>query len=318
MQLALRNKEDVLVQQALGRIQRAQMLGKHNVKLSKPEIEALERKRRQDEAQSTQVMSASRQADRRRSSGQLKSAGKESKPGKRRSAGLGSTFERTYASDGRAATPPGIMAPGPDGRPIHTPIGYYPPASNQASGSRRSRSGSRSGSSASLQQPTPPLPSSQYWSPQPRYPSEFDYTPPPSAARNSPSLRRLPDDPQWNPRPRSASSNQPYPEGPQYYQQYSPPAVPNSNQGRRIVSVPAEIQHPSLRRPMAMSSAHTGTSEPTLQRRAHSGGQYDYRVHPDESEEDDEDYGVQVDVSPYSYGYEVRRGHEAVRPRQPR
>ncbi|KAL8842458.1 MAG: hypothetical protein Q9176_002610 [Flavoplaca citrina] len=110
MQLTLRNKEDLLVQQALGRIQRAQMLGKRNVKLSKPEVEALERKRRHDEAQSTQVKAVSRQADRRRSSGQLKSAAKDSKPGKRRSAGIGSAFERTYASDGRAATPPGIMS----------------------------------------------------------------------------------------------------------------------------------------------------------------------------------------------------------------
>ncbi|KAI4286261.1 MAG: hypothetical protein L6R38_000027 [Xanthoria sp. 2 TBL-2021] len=318
MQLALRNKADLLLQQALGRIQRAQMLGKHNVKLSKPEIEALERKRRQDESQTTQDKPGSRQADRRRSSSQLNSSAKESIPGKRRSAGMGSNFERTYASDGRAATPPGIMVPGPDGRPIHTPIGYHPLASNQAPGSRGSRSGSRSGSSASLQQSTPPLPSSQYWSPQPRYPSEFQHTPPPPPARNSPSLRRLPDDPQWNPRPRSASSNQPYPGDLQYYQQYSPPPVPNSSQGRRIVSVPAEIQHPSLRRPMAMSSAHIGSSEPTLQRRAHSGGQYNHRVDAEESDDDDENYGVQVDVSPYPYGYEVRRGHEQARPRQPR
>ncbi|KAL9043150.1 MAG: hypothetical protein Q9180_000086 [Flavoplaca navasiana] len=318
MQLALRNKEDLLVQQALGRIQRAQMLGKRNVKLSKPEVEALERKRRYDEAQSTQVKAVSRQADRRRSSGQLKSAAKDSKPGKRRSAGIGSAFERTYASDGRAATPPGIMVPGPDGRLIHTPIGYYAPASNQAPGSRGSRSGSRSGSSTSLQQTTPPLPQSQYWSPQPRYPSEFEHALPSPAARYSPSLRRLPDDPQWNPRPRSASSNQSYPGDPQYYQQHSPPQVSSPNQGRRIVSVPAEIQHSSHRRPMVMPSAHAGTSEPTFQRRAHSGRQYNYRNNPEESDDDDEDYGVQVNVSPYPYGYVGRKGPEQARPMQPR
>ncbi|KAL8895934.1 MAG: hypothetical protein Q9192_003363 [Flavoplaca navasiana] len=318
MQLALRDKEDLLVQQALGRIQRAQMLGKRNVKLSKPEVEALERKRRYDEAQSTQVKAVSRQADRRRSSGQLKSAAKDSKPGKRRSAGIGSAFERTYASDGRAATPPGIMVPGPDGRPIHTPISYYAPASNQALGSRGSRSGSRSGSSTSLQQTTPPLHQSQYWSPQPRYPSEFEHALPSPAARYSPSLRRLPDDPQWNPRPRSASSNQSYPGDPQYYQQHSPPQVSSPNQGRRIVSVPAEIQHSSHRRPMVMPSAHAGTSEPTLQRRVHSGRQYNYRNNPEESDDDDEDYGVQVNVSPYPYGYEGRRGPEQARPMQPR
>ncbi|KAI4223839.1 MAG: hypothetical protein L6R36_005119 [Xanthoria steineri] len=322
MQLALRNKEDLLLQQALVRIQRAQMLGKHNVKLSKPEIEALERKRRLDEAQSTQDKPGSQQGDRRRSSGQLKTSAKESKAGKSRTAGTGLNFERAYASDGRAATPPGFMLPGSDGRPVHTPIGYYPLASNQAPGSRGSRSGSRSGSSASLQHSTPPLPVSQYWSPQPRYPSEFEQTPPPPPpARNSPSLRRLPDDPHWNPRPRSASSNQSYPGDLQYYQQYSPPAVSDPSQGRRVVSVPADIQHPSLRRPMAMPSAHTVLSGPTLQRRALSGGQYNHRVDPEDSDDDDDDdenYGVQVDVSPYPYGYEARRGHEQARPRQPR
>ncbi|KAL9634390.1 MAG: hypothetical protein Q9204_003024 [Flavoplaca sp. TL-2023a] len=318
MQLALRNKEDLLVQQALGRIQRAQMLGKRNVKLSKPEVEALERKRRYDEAQSTQVKAVSRQANQRRSSGQLKSAAKDSKPGKRRSAGIGSAFERTYASDGRAATPPGIMVPGPDGRPIHTPIGYYAPASSQAPGSRGSRSGSRSGSSTSLQQTTPLLPQSQYWSPQPRYPSEFEHALRSPAARYSPSLRRLPDDPQWNPRPRSASSNQSYPGDPQNYQQHSPSQVSSPNQGRRIVSVPAEMQHSSHRRPMVMPSAHAGTSEPTLQRRAHSGRQYNYRDNPEESDDDDEGYGVPVNVSPYPYGYEDRRGPEQARPMQPR
>ena len=42
-----------LAQHALGRIRRAQMLGKHNIKLSNLEIEALEGLRRQDEAKST-------------------------------------------------------------------------------------------------------------------------------------------------------------------------------------------------------------------------------------------------------------------------
>ncbi|KAL8857035.1 MAG: hypothetical protein Q9178_006440 [Gyalolechia marmorata] len=124
MQFTLRNKEGLLVQQALGRIQRAQMLGKRNVKLSQPEIEALEGKRRQDEATNTQINVGSRQADRRRSSGQLKLAAKEPNPGKRKSVGIGANFERIHTSDGRTGTPPGIMVPGPDGRPSRVSIRF--------------------------------------------------------------------------------------------------------------------------------------------------------------------------------------------------
>ncbi|KAL8767458.1 MAG: hypothetical protein Q9209_006044 [Squamulea sp. 1 TL-2023] len=318
MQLALRNKEDILLQQALERIQRAQILGKRNVKLSQQEIEALEHKRRQDEARSTQVISGSPQAKRRRSSSQLKSATREFKLDARKSAGIGPNIERPYVSDERAGTLPSIMVPGPDGRPVHTPIGYYPVLTHQTPGSWGSRSGSRSGSSTNLPQLTPSLTSSQYWSPQPRHAPEIDHTPPLSAVRNSPSLRRLPDDPQWNPRPRSASSNQPSQVEQQYYKQYPPPAVSSVSQGRRIVSVPVEIQHPSLRRPIPISSAHTASPEPSLQRRAHSRGQQDHPVDTEKFEEEEEDYGVQVDVLPCSQGYGLRRGPEQVRPRAPR
>ncbi|KAL8821582.1 MAG: hypothetical protein Q9223_000426 [Gallowayella weberi] len=326
MQLALRNKEDRLVEQALERIQRAQMLGKLNVELSQPEIEALERKRRQDEARGTRAASGSRHADRQRSSGQLKLAAKELKPGKRRSVGKGSTYEGNHPSNRTAGTSPGIMVPGPDGRLSHTPLGYYPPTTNQTPAIRGSRSGSRSGSSANLQQSASPISRSQYWSQQPRYPSDLEHTPPSPASRNSPSLRRLPDDPRWNPRPRSASSNQPYPPADQYYyQQYSSPPLPTSGQGRRIVSGPAEIQYPSLRRPLPTPSTHAALSEPSLQRRAHSREQHGHSGDAEDSDDEDDDdnniYGVQVDVLPHPYGYEVSRGPEpwpGVRPRPPR
>ncbi|KAJ6155062.1 hypothetical protein N7470_005628 [Penicillium chermesinum] len=49
VQLAMRDKEDQLVETALERIRRAQMLGKKNVKLSKRELEALERRRQTNE-----------------------------------------------------------------------------------------------------------------------------------------------------------------------------------------------------------------------------------------------------------------------------
>ncbi|KAI4160506.1 MAG: hypothetical protein L6R39_000212 [Caloplaca ligustica] len=322
MQLALRNKEDLLVQQALERIRRAQILGKRNVRLTQPEIDALERKRRQDEANRTRIVPGSKQVNKRRSSSQLQLAGKDSKAGKRKSAGLSPTLERGYALEGRAATPPGKHGPGPDGRPIYAPMGYYPPTANLPSSSRGSRPGSRTGSSANLQQPTPALPSNQYWSGQPRHAPGYDHAPP------SPSMRRLPDDPHWDPRPRSASANYQYPADPQYHQPYPslpPPNSPPYSQGRRIVSGPAEVQYPSIsRRAVPMSSAHAASSDPSLPRQAYGSGTRHQGeegwASEEETDDDGEDYGVQVDVLPSEHGYEVRRGLEprsGARPKKP-
>ncbi|KAL8954060.1 MAG: hypothetical protein Q9222_000117 [Ikaeria aurantiellina] len=331
MQVVLRNKEDQLVQQAMERIRRAQMLGKRNVELSEQEIEALERNRRQDRTKhvSARGDSGPKQTDRRRSSGQLRSGAKEPKPGKRRSVGLSPTMEFSRNSDERAATPPGFLVPGRDGRLVYAPVGYYPPTIDPVSSGRGSRSGSRSGSSANLQQSSPPLPSNQYWAPQPRYPQESDYLPPLPASRASPIMRRLPDDPHWNPRPRSASSNQSYPLGPQYYQQIpsSPPpasATEHYSQGRRIVSGPADVPYPISRKPLPMSSAQAASSEPTLSRRDNPGGTFhDENLSggetDDDDDDDDNDYGVQVHVSPDMYGHNVRRGPEppsGIRPRR--
>lgn len=323
MQVALRNKEDLLLEQALDRIHRAQMMGKQNVKLSKPELRALELKRKTDESKQSRNTSGSTQADRRRSSGQLKLTAKESKAVKRKSVGIGLPSERTQAMDRRTSTPPGIIAPGPDGRPMHTPIGYYPLSSNVASGNRDSRTGSRSGSSVNLQHSSPPLPSNQYWSPQPRHPSHPDYAPPSPGPRNSPILRRLPDDPYWNPRPRSSSSNQPYPPDSLYHQPYPPyPTLTPSqySQGRRIVSGPAELHSPLHRRPPTLHSNYVASSDPVIPRRTHVGEQYQDDSLSAEGTDDGEDDGVQVDVRSNEYGYEIRRETETrsdIRPRKP-
>ncbi|KAF7712237.1 Uncharacterized protein PECH_003788 [Penicillium ucsense] len=54
VQLAMRDKEDHLVDQALERIRRAQLLGRKNVRLSQRELDALERRRQQtDEGRSS-------------------------------------------------------------------------------------------------------------------------------------------------------------------------------------------------------------------------------------------------------------------------
>ncbi|KAL9587365.1 MAG: hypothetical protein Q9212_000292 [Teloschistes hypoglaucus] len=323
LQVALRKKEDLLLEQALERIRRAQIMGKQNVKLSKPELRALEQKRKTDEFKRARTTSGSTQADRRRSSGQLKATAKESKPVKRKNVGNGPPPERAQDMDRRTSTPPGIIVPGADGRPIHAPIGYYPFSSNVASSNRDSRSGSRSGSSANLQHSSPPLPPDQYWSPQPRYSQHADYAPPSPRSRNSPVLRRLPDDPNWNPRPRSSSSNQPYPPDSYYHQPY--PSYPNLtpsqySQGRRIVSGPAELRGPHHRRPPPLPSNYAASSDPALPHRTHAGEQYQDHDLSTEETDDGEDDGVQVDVRSDEYGYEIRTGTEIrsdIRPRKP-
>ncbi|KAL8656654.1 MAG: hypothetical protein Q9210_000086 [Variospora velana] len=315
MQLALRNKEDLLVQHALERIRRAQLLGKRNVKLTQSEIDALARKQRQDDAKRSQVGSGLQKAKQRQSSSQLQLGGKDSKPARRRGSMLAQSEERPYNSGGRVATPPGIIVPGPDGHLMHTAIGYYPPPSSSPSSSRDSGSGSRSGSSANLPQSTPPLASGQYWSGKARYPSESHYALQSPTARYSPLMRRLPDDPHWNPRPRSASSNHQFsPES--YYQTLYPspsPVSSQNNQGRRIVSGPAEMRYPSLnRRPVPIPAANAVSSDPALPRTARHGEPYDESsASSEETDDDDGDYGVQVHFPANEYGYEERRGVES-------
>ncbi|KAK3168022.1 hypothetical protein OEA41_004468 [Lepraria neglecta] len=146
MQLALRDKEELLVQKALERIHRAQMLGKTNVKLTQPELDALQRKRRKELAAKDQAPRRSsaldlKGTDRRRSSGQSSGASKDQKPGKRKSKGYFSGYDGESSSSSRRATPPGILVPGATGVPAFSPLGHYPPTT--APQGRSSGSGSR-------------------------------------------------------------------------------------------------------------------------------------------------------------------------------
>ncbi len=317
MQIALRDKEELLVQKALERIRRAQMLGKKNVTLTQPELDALERKRRKDQAsreQTNRRSSASdqRSSDKRRSSGQSSGTPKDKRSGKRSSKGYFPAYDGDSSSSSRRATPPGILVPGQTGAPAFSPLGYYPPTT--APQTKSPRSGSRSASSHNLAQASPPLPSSGKH----RYSSGGE----PSPAPRSPlSSRRLPDDPNWEPRSRSSSTaSAPYPLDPYYYQAYSPPLpqVPAQYaQGRRIVSNPqSDVRYPRIR-----AGPQARTSEPSLLRREHSGhatpsvsGSEDGT----ESDDDDGNEGVQVDVVPYGQGYGITMRPESSAMERPR
>ena len=308
MQLALRDKEEQLVHKALERIRRAQVLGRTNVELTQPEIDALARKRRKDEATRKAPLLSSKATDRRRSSGQL-SETKEQKPSNRRIRTPLSMYENDeFLSSGRA-TPPGILFSGPDGNPSYQPFERYSSA-NPNQYNRSSRSGSRSASSHSQPQSTPPLPSSQLRRPKGRYFSVPEASQPPPTFPQNTLPRRLPDDPNWIPRPTSSSSNP--------TQTYSPPPRPVPSR-RRIVSSTPELQYVGSRRGDSSPMPYD-TSESPRMHREHSGhGGDDYlRNHDDTEDDDDDDYGVQVDVVPHRAGYDinVRPDGTVARPRR--
>ena len=306
MQLALRDKEELLVQKALQRIRRAQMLGKTNVKLTQPELDALQRKGRKDQILEEQLAgksssSRSRVIERRRSSGQSSSASKDQTSGKRKSKRYFSGYEGESSSGSRRATPPGILAPGSTGVPAFSPLGYYPPSTIPQGKSLGSSS--RSASSHSLARDSPPIPRSG----KQRYSSGPDAPQASHKPRSLLSSRSLPDDPNWTPRSRSSSSaTQAYPADAYSYQVHSPP-IPQMpahySQGRRIVSSP----QPDLHYPRIRGESHAHPSESSLQR-----GEPANRVTPnitdsedDTDSDDDGDDGVQVNVVSYGSGYGV-------------
>ena len=320
MQLALRDKEEMLVQRALERIRRAQMLGKTNVKLTQPEIDALERKRRKEQSKPNGTDSPSRGADRRRSSGYLGFTTKNDKKlGKRNSKDLVPRYSKSGLSSPARVTSPGTIVPGSDGNPSHVPFAYYPPSGSAPPG-RSSRSGSRSTSSHNLQQLSSLLPPNISHPRQRRYVSVPESSQPPSSSRSPTLPRRLPDDPNWIPRPRSASSNQTYPNEPFQYQTHSPPLPQMSvqyTQGRRNVSGPPEIQYSSVRRVLPPARSYAASSDSSLLRQEHieevppeaTASEDDSDYDDDDDDDDVENSGVQVDVVPYEGGgYGISNG----------
>ncbi|KAK2768846.1 hypothetical protein FQN54_000706 [Arachnomyces sp. PD_36] len=250
MQLAMRDKEDTLVEKALERIRRAQMLGKTNVKLSKRELEALEKKRRQSAMGSQRKKENSTRPaveSPRRNTGERVAAGTASK----------TKTERQRASRASISE--------------HRPVpNYYQPPNEAFTPPTRSRAstleyyGSPVRPSSSSSQARPRTPTTQSLRPQqlnasPRYqqqlyqnfnppldvrysvqrggapmpydmqyqnaPQSATYQQPPRfypvpegsqsrrasiSSRNPPQPRALPDDPVWAPPPRSSTSLVPY------------------------------------------------------------------------------------------------------------
>ncbi|MCJ1471867.1 hypothetical protein MMC13_000508 [Lambiella insularis] len=312
MQLALRDKEEVLVQRAMERIRRAQLLGKTNVKLTPPERDALERKFQNDAAKAKRPTLKTKSSGERRSSG--RSSGSQSvvplTAGRRKSrSGLGGTSNERQFHNIEQAGPPGFLVAGPDGRPIYAPFGYYPPSPVSPYGPS-SHPGSRTGSTHSLQH-TPPLPQAQTRGSQKRYFSVPEQqVQSSSGSRGTSSPRPLPDDPDWQPRARS-TSNLAYPADLHRYAAYSPPLpqIPSQYaQPRRNVSGPPQVGYPGLK--TDAQRPYGAISDPSFLRREYSGeGDQQGTSSEDDLEDDDEEgQGVHVDVVSYGQGYSVDAG----------
>ncbi|KAJ5678626.1 hypothetical protein N7462_006870 [Penicillium macrosclerotiorum] len=162
VQLAMRDKEDQLVEKALERIRRAQMLGKKNVRLSQRELDALERKRQQTDNPSGNKRSqpAGNTANSRPTSSR-RSGAPEPQPGPYPSfaaeAGWGAPHGRpTSSSSARPRTPTmQSLRPQQSNSPLRP---AYPPFSDRPSSNGRPQS---------MQQPiySRPLPDDPHWAP---------------------------------------------------------------------------------------------------------------------------------------------------------
>ncbi|KAI9818198.1 MAG: hypothetical protein M1827_000823 [Pycnora praestabilis] len=313
MQLALKDKEEVLVQKAMERIRRAQLKGKSNVNLTRQELDALERKRQRAQ------IAAARQGKESRSSSSS-SNNKRRKPdrisvplpiappesSRRRSRRSSPGYEGDSPPYTSGAAPPGFLVPGPGGASTYAPLGYYASPTAHPS-ALPSYPQPRSASSQTQQQRSPPQPQYQHQSQQNRYFSvpeggQPSQRPENYSSRSSPSSRQLPDDVEWTPpsRSRSSSSAQRYPLDPFQYQTYSPPIpqIPAQYlQDRRSVSGSPDTLYSSGRR--APPSAYTerakvpaSSSDPALNRRRPLA----QTASDETSSEDDGNSGVQVEV----------------------
>ena len=207
-QLAYRDKEDQLVQIALDRIQRAQALGERNVRLTKPELDALERKRRKNHAIGRNTAYSERSFS-PSSVNQRNSATVGSRSSKRRTMPNKSGFSYSGSStQGKPVSQARPASPRHENQEDKTAENLRSPQLEPYDLSTQPRMRSINSHSSLYQNPPPTTTRSR--DRQKRYfsvPKGFGSSP---AAEGPPLPRRLPDDPQWIPRARSASSNQPF------------------------------------------------------------------------------------------------------------
>jgi PRA1 family protein 1 len=307
-QIALRDKEEALVQSALARIRRAQERGKREVKLNPEEVAALERRRKR--------MQSSATSKPRKGSASSGGSGNEKKrrsdralvtipivsPEPRRP----SDKHRDYSPLRNSPGGPGMVVEGADGVLSYAPIGQYPPAARSSPIRPRSSTSLSQGP-----QHTPP----PYLSDHPQARHYSDEIRPTSSGAN-PRLP-LPHEEGWEPSSRRSSvSSQGYSRDPFDYQTSSgyPPSLSAGYMqasGRRNVSGPPQVSYSSVRRspPVGTTSSSSkmrynvaaSSSDPNLHRRRAEDevpDSQDSRSSSDEDDDESDDLGNGVSVEP--------------------
>jgi hypothetical protein len=304
-QIALRDKEEALVQSALTRIRRAQERGKKEVKLNPEELAALERRRKRMQSVATSkprkvsASSGGSGSERKRRSDRALVTVPIISPEPRRQ----SDRHRDHSPPRTSSGGPGMVLEGADGALSYAPIGHYPPATRSSPTRPRS-------STSQSQQPPPPHISDH---PQGRHYSEEIR---PTSSGPSPRLP-LPHEEGWEPSSRrSSSSSQGYSRDPFDYQTSSgyPSALSAGYMqasGRRNVSGPPQVSYSNVRRspPVGTTSSSSkmrynvaaSSSDPNLgRRRADDEGRdsLDSRSSSEGDDDESDDLGNGVSVEP--------------------
>jgi PRA1 family protein 1 len=321
LQVALRDKEEALVQSALARIRRAQERGKREVKLNQDELDALEKRRKRMQAAST----ASKERKGSASSGGSGSERRRRNDRHLVTVPIGEPTSRKRAKSMRrdeaapsTSNPPGMLIEGPDGV-TYAPLGYYPP---QAGSSRNSPTRPRSATSQQLRGPPP-----QYG---PGFSRHFSEGNRPVSSSSNSSRRPLPDEEDWVPSRRSSGSSQSHGVDPFDYQVSSdtPPPIPqkykqsSEQSSRRVASGPPEVIYSTVRRNPPTNIPYPAAvrpSEPDSRKRSRRKDPYADELGDDassssaEDESDDLGNGVQVFVEERETEREKDRDRERER-----
>ncbi|KKY27032.1 putative copii vesicles protein [Phaeomoniella chlamydospora] len=329
MQLMLREKEDYLVERALERIRRAQMLGKTNVKLSRQEMDALDALDRK-----TKLTAGPRPRGKKSSSSKAPPETKKKGRGDkftnnsprlaaiepRKASGRSSLGTRSETQIPYPISP--AEAYGNNGALMH---GYYPPPAVRPSSSS-SGPNSRNASSQSLRQQQQSAPPAQFQYPYMqggRYYAvpEASRMRRPSSSSSRASSRPDPTDPSWEPRNRSSSNVLPYPLEPPQYQAYHGQPVPQyydprdprfAPPGRRVASGPPDVYPGQLpagyyRYPQPDMFTASGSAPNLAGPRRTSLPMGSSSSEVSNSTDEDEDEGVQVQVvEKPAGGYDVQ------------